>query len=182
MKIDLLITQWLNSFAAVYWPLDQAMILLSAFGVPIMVVLVATRWWRKENRGANRNTCLVAGLSFLLGLAINQLILLFVHRIRPYDAGVAHLIIAPSADWSFPSDHATAVAAIVASAWLRHLPRAALALGALGFIVCISRVFVGIRYASDVLGGVATGVIAAFLVQALYQDENKFSRWLVKLF
>jgi undecaprenyl-diphosphatase len=48
------------------------------------------------------------GFSFLLGLAINQLILLFIHRVRPYDAGVTNLLIARSGDFSFPSDHATA--------------------------------------------------------------------------
>ena len=37
-----------------------------------------------------------------------------MHRIRPYDAGLTHLIVAPSFDWSFPSDHATAAFAIVA--------------------------------------------------------------------
>jgi undecaprenyl-diphosphatase len=179
---DQTFTQWINSFATVNRSLDHLMVLFSAYGVPVMVLLVVASWWRRHNRGANRNACLVAGLSFFLGLALNQLILLFVHRIRPYDAGITHLIIAPSADWSFPSDHATAVAAIVASAWLRRLPRLALVLSILGFFICISRVFVGIHYASDVLGGVATGVIAAVLVQALYKDENRLSRWLVKLF
>src|SRR5262249_1926564 len=36
----------------------------------------------------------------------------FVHRLRPYDAGVTHLLIAPSHDPSFPSDHSTAVFSI----------------------------------------------------------------------
>jgi hypothetical protein len=38
---------------------------------------------------------IVAGLSFLLGLGLNQLILLFIHRLRPYDAGRTHLLIRP---------------------------------------------------------------------------------------
>ncbi len=41
-------------------------------------------------------------LSFLLGLAINQLILLLSSdRVRPYDGGISHLLISPSADPSF---------------------------------------------------------------------------------
>jgi len=50
---------------------------------------------------------LTASFSFLLGLALNQLILLFVHRIRPYDGGVTNFLIDRSADFSFPSHHAT---------------------------------------------------------------------------
>jgi hypothetical protein len=43
----------------------------------------------------------VAGLAFIIGLGLNQIILLFVHRIRPYDAGVSHLIVSWSGDWPF---------------------------------------------------------------------------------
>ena len=43
--------------------------------------------------------------TFLLGLALNQVILVFVHRARPYDDGVTNLLIARSADFSFPSFH-----------------------------------------------------------------------------
>ena len=35
-----------------------------------------------------RHVLLAAGFSFLLGLAINRLVLLFIHRVRPYDSGV----------------------------------------------------------------------------------------------
>lgn len=62
-----------------------------------------------------RHVLVATGLSPLLGLALNQLILLVVHRMQPYDGGVTHLLIARSADFSFPSDHATAVFAIAAA-------------------------------------------------------------------
>ena len=159
MNTDGLITQWLNSFSRLSWPLDELMIVLSSHGVPVMVIIVALGRWNRNDRVAKRHACLVSGLSFLSGLLLNQLLLLFIHRARPYDAGITHLIIPPSADWSFPSDHATAVAAIISAAWLRHQQGFALGPSLLGLLICISRVYVGIHFASDVLGGIATGML-----------------------
>ncbi|MDH8190437.1 undecaprenyl-diphosphate phosphatase, partial [Klebsiella pneumoniae] len=73
-----------------------------------------------------------------LGLALNQLILLLVHRMRPYDGGVTHLLTAPSADPSFPSDHATASFAIAAAFLLHGMWRAGLGFLAAAALVMFS--------------------------------------------
>lgn len=101
-----------------------------------------------------------------MGLLINQLILLFVNRVRPYDAGVTHLIIAPSGDPSFPSDHATAAMAIVAAIALNHHGRRAILLAVPAALLMFSRVYVGTHYISDVIGGLGTGLLAAVIIRA----------------
>jgi len=174
--MDIAITGWINAAAGGNAFLDPVMIAATRFGVPAMVLLVALQWWAKENRYHVRHAALSAGLSFLLGLAINQAILLFVHRIRPYDAGVTHLLIAPSADWSFPSDHATASFAIVAAFALQRLPRRALGFLVLALLVCWSRIYIGTHYLTDVLGGALTGVLGAVLVRALYRENSRLDQ------
>ena len=85
------------------------------------------------------------------------MVLQFVQRIRPYDAGVTQLSIAPSLDPSFPSDHATAAFAIAITI---------LAFGHRGkwlYLMCailisISRVYLGIHYVSDIAGGALQGL------------------------
>ncbi|WP_348644055.1 phosphatase PAP2 family protein [Mesorhizobium sp. B4-1-3] len=157
------------------------MIIISQIGVPLMVIAVALQWWSRADRSHVRHACLSAGLSFLLGLAINQGILLFVHRIRPYDAGVTHLLIAPSADWSFPSDHATASTAIVAAFAMQALPRRTLALFAVAFVICWSRIFIGTHYVSDVIGGAATAAIAALAVRLAYKENSRLDAFATRL-
>src|SRR5439155_6557953 len=103
--MDNTLTDWINGAAGYSAVLDAAMIFATRFGVPLIVFAVAGQWWARDQRGLVRHAAVSAGLAFLLGLAINQVILLLVHRIRPYDAGLTHLLIVPSADWSFPSDH-----------------------------------------------------------------------------
>src|SRR5437868_15102627 len=86
--MDATLTHWINAAAGISPFLDRAMIGVSQIGVPLMVLAVVLQWWAKVDRHHVRHAAVSAGLAFLLGLAINQFILLFVHRMRPYDAGV----------------------------------------------------------------------------------------------
>lgn len=170
------ITQWINAAAGANRILDHVMVAVTTFGVPVLIGCVVLQWWSRHDRPHVRHTAVVAGLSFLLGLGVNQIILLFVHRIRPYDAGLTHLIIAPSADWSFPSDHATAAFAIVAAFALQALPGRAIVFGVMALAIAWSRVFVGTHYVTDLLGGALTGLAAAILVGALYREGSRLDR------
>lgn len=156
--------------------LDVLMVAASQFGVPLLVLVVVLQWWSKHDRIRVRHACVAAGLSFLIGLAFNQVVLLFVHRVRPYDAGLTHLIIARSTDWSFPSDHATATIAIVAAFLFHGWRKRALGLFIGALIVCVSRIYVGTHYFTDVLGGAATGIIAAGAVRWLYWEDTWVDR------
>src|SRR5260370_8814940 len=106
-EFDAAVTHAINGLAERSAAVDFLMIWISAIGVPLLVLAVAGQWWRRTDRPHTRHVLIAAGFSFLLGLALNQIILLFIHRIRPYDGGVTHLLIARSAHPSFPSDHAT---------------------------------------------------------------------------
>lgn len=117
-----------------------------------------------------------AAQSFLAagtGWAISELIGFFFFRPRPFVAlaGVTKLIDRGSWERSFPSGHAT-VAFVFAmslllyahkarSSFLRALSYVAVALAVL---VALGRVFVGVHYPLDVLGGAVLGTLAAVAV------------------
>ena len=174
--MDHAITQLINSVAGSNGLLDSVMIVATKVGVPLLVALVVAQWWSKIDRTHVRHSCIAAGLSFLIGLGLNQIILLFVHRVRPYNAGVSHLIISQSPDWSFPSDHATASIAIVAAFALHGLPGRTLLFGVVALLICWSRIFVGTHYLTDVLGGSLIGVVAAMLVWVFYREGSRLDR------
>ncbi|KUM25875.1 phosphoesterase [Mesorhizobium loti] len=179
--LDAAVTRSINGHAGVNAAIDFLMIWVSAIGVPLLVVAVAGQWWRGSDRSHNRHVLVATGLSFLLGLAINQIILLFVHRIRPYDGGITHLLIDRSTDRSFPSDHATATFAIATAFLLHGMRRLGLWFLAAAVLVAISRVYIGTHYVSDVLGGAMTGIVGAILVRSLYREGTRVDRLITSM-
>lgn len=179
--LDVEATRLINGLAGGNGLVDQLMIQVSAFGIPVLVLAVAALWWWGDDRRRTRHILVSAGLSFLLGLGANQIILLLIDRTRPYALGLTQLLIAPSADPSFPSDHATAAFAIAAAFLLHGMVRSGFGFLLAAFLVATSRIYVGTHYASDVLGGAATGVAAAALVSALYRRGTRVDRFVTGL-
>ncbi|MBX5160628.1 MULTISPECIES: phosphatase PAP2 family protein [unclassified Rhizobium] len=180
--LDVAVTRAINGLAGHSAAIDYLMVWISGIGVPVMVMAVALQWWRGSDRPHIRHVIVAAGFSFLLGLGLNQLILLFIHRARPYDSGVTNLLIERSADFSFPSDHATATFAIAAAFLLHGARRSGFAFLAAACFVTFSRIYIGTHYASDVFGGALTGVIAALMVLAIYREGTKADRLITRIF
>jgi undecaprenyl-diphosphatase len=181
-ELDVAVTRAINGLAGHSAAIDYLMVWVSGIGVPVMVMAVALQWWRGSDRTHIRHVLVAAGFSFLLGLGLNQLILLFIHRARPYDNGVTDLLIERSADFSFPSDHATATFAIAAAFLLHGARRSGFAFLAAACLVTFSRIYIGTHYAGDVFGGALTGVIAALIVLVIYREGTKADRLITRIF
>ena len=179
--IDAGLTNWINSWSGHDWYADMFARWIASTGIPVMIVVVAVQWWTLQNRSHTRHVLLAAGFSFMLGLALNQLILLFIDRVRPYDAGVTNLLIAPSDDPSFPSDHATAAFAIAAVFLAYHFKGAKILLFA-ATLISASRIYVGTHFVSDIVGGAVTGILAAGVVLWIYREDTRADRFLTGIF
>lgn len=137
------------------------------------VLLLASAWWVKwpliamlGAAGDCRRRCLpratVAAFAAVAAAGVTVTILkeLF-DRARPPDSGVDAVGVIP-ASASFPSGHAaTAFAAAVAVGMF--YPRLRRPLLALAAVVALSRVYLGVHYATDVLAGSALGVLLGLL-------------------
>lgn len=180
-EFDAAVTHAINGLAERSAAVDFLMNWISVIGVPLLVLVVAGKWWQRTDRIYTRHVLVAAGFSFLLGLAFNRLILLFVHRMRPYDAGVTHLLIARSADPSFPSDHATATFAIAATFLVHGMRRVGVGFLTAALLMILSRVYVGTHYLVDVLGGALTGIVAAIVVRRVYGEGRRIDQFVTRI-
>lgn len=113
-KVDAALTDWINGLAGNEL-LNQIMITVSIHGVPLLIV-ARRRPMLKRPRESEHTPPLGRGWPDPPARAeISQVILVFEHRIRPYEAEITRLLIERSTDPSFPSDHATATFAITAA-------------------------------------------------------------------
>ena len=94
----------------------------------------------------------------------NEIIKVLVHRTRPFNAvpEVVRLIKAPK-DYSFPSGH-TAAAFAAAVVFFQLLPeKIGIPIIAFACLMGFTRMYVGVHYPSDVLGGAVVGTVGALL-------------------
>lgn len=131
------------------------------FWIFLTIVLLC---FRQTRRAGIYSAC-----ALIASLVVNNLILKnLVNRIRPYElVDGLQCIVAPARDASFPSGHTGASFASAVSMY-RQLPKkAAVFFIILASLIAFSRLYVGIHYPSDVLGGLATGIGIGLFVSAM---------------
>ena len=162
MSADLTLFHVVNGLAGHYPTLDGAMVACATYAPVLYALILLCCWiaWRQRWQRA----ATLAGVSALVALGIGQLVGMLFPRPRPYLAMAAHVLVTHAPDTSFPSDHAILVGAVTVGLWgLSRRLDVCLVVG--GMLVLVSRVFIGVHYPSDVLGGAILGGLVANAVR-----------------
>jgi membrane-associated phospholipid phosphatase len=102
-----------------------------------------------------------AGIATLVAVAVNQPIGNAFGEHRPYAAHPhALLLISPTSDFSFPSDHAVMAGAVAAGVWIVSR-RLGAVVAVLAVLMAAARVYVGAHYPGDVVVGLALGAMVS---------------------
>lgn len=105
----------------------------------------------------------------------NVLLKNLVARPRPYDVLEGLIPLVPRlSDYSFPSGH-TCASFACALILYRMLPgKKGIIFLILAFLIGLSRLYVGVHYPTDVLGGALVGILSSVMVLWLYRrDKNR---------
>ena len=156
--------------------LDPVFVALSVVGfaglVWILLAPALAIWARRPLATTTALTAACVWGSDLLAIAVKTL----VERPRPFERlAEADPLLGGTVGASFPSGHAaTSFAGAIVLAYL--VRRAVPALAALAVLVSFSRVYVGVHYPLDVLGGAALGSAVALAVVLLLRTPRRLSR------
>ncbi len=141
--------------------------------VPVIAAAVALAAWLWHSRG--RQIAAIVALAAAAAAGIFLPVKQLFHRVRPPGAVTYHIT-----TYSFPSGHATSATAIFVTAayvlWRERLISRGLAIsvGVAGpLLVGLSRVYLDVHWATDVLGGWAAGLFVAALSAALYDRLDR---------
>ncbi len=162
--------------------LDVAMLLItSVFSiwtvVIIIIMLLGTAWYCSECRD---NALTIIG-SILTGVLMVESLRPLFERARPIAIDIAYGL---ETSYSFPSGHSAAAASFFTCwgllFWRRiknPVIRACIAAGAMCAMVLIalSRVYLRVHFATDVLGGILIGMCAACIAVAAKTYYNRRS-------
>ncbi|MEW2522135.1 phosphatase PAP2 family protein [Actinacidiphila alni] len=154
---------------------DRAVEILGGYGlIGLTLLLAALCWWRVARRAPVADapaavagvawSGLAAGLALLLNIPIRAL----VQRPRPsvdHD-GLDVLVHGPAHHYAFVSDHATLIAAVAVGLFMVNRKAGAVAI-LLALAEGFARIYVGVQYPTDVIGGFALGAATTLLLAPL---------------
>ncbi|MEV8456403.1 phosphatase PAP2 family protein [Streptomyces sp. NPDC052095] len=153
---------------------DRVMEFLGEYGILLGLVLVVLWcWWSVRRRGtADDAVASVAGIVWAplaagIALLINIPIRGFVERPRPFrDHQGLEVLVTGKNDFSFVSDHATMAMALAVGLFVANRKFGVAAIG-LALLEGFCRVYMGVHYPTDVIGGFALGTAVALLLAPL---------------
>ena len=156
----------INGLAGRDHVLDILSVALSQFGPFVLLVALCLIWFlpaTDSGRERRQRLVLVAAIGTAGSLLVNQILIHIWNRPRPFAVQGAVLLLPPSQDPSFPSDHATFAFAVAVALFLvsKRVGAPAIVLAAL---ICFSRVYTGEHYVSDVVGGALIGMLATVAI------------------
>jgi undecaprenyl-diphosphatase len=181
-KFDSSILLWIqnNLRTGFLDPIMKALTMLGDKGLIWIAITLALLIVRKT-----RPLGVTCAVSMVIGLIVTNLIIKnWAARIRPYELIPGLQCIVPLAkDFSFPSGHATNS---LACGWVlfRKTPKKyGVPALILAILISLSRLYVGIHYPTDVLGGAVIGIGSACLSLALVPKlEKRFRRQFRKFY
>ncbi|MEU0947691.1 phosphatase PAP2 family protein [Streptomyces canus] len=157
---------------APHW-FDRVMEYVGEYGILLgMVLLILWCWWAGRRRGGEDAASSVAALVWAplaaaLAVLVNVPIRGFVERPRPFRTHEGlEVLVSGKTDYSFVSDHATITMAMAVGLFVANRKFGLVGI-ALALLEGFCRVYMGVHYPTDVIGGFALGTAVALLLSPL---------------
>ncbi|NUR00170.1 MAG: phosphatase PAP2 family protein [Streptomyces sp.] len=154
---------------APHW-FDRVVSLVGEYGLLLaMALLVVGCWWSVRRRGDEDAASSVAALVWApvaaaLAVLVNVPIRGFVERPRPFRTHDGlDVLVSGKTDFSFVSDHATITMAVAVGVFVANRKFGVVGIG-LALLEGFCRVYMGVHYPTDVIGGFALGTAVALLL------------------
>lgn len=166
--MDYTILTFINSFAG-KWPwLDTIGIIFSDFLIyALPLIIFGVYFFSKKRKKIGKMALKIIGAVILVAL-VEHITNQVVARPRPF---ISHnevyqlaKLFAPPTDFSFPSGH-TALAFAMSFSVLVDWKKFGLILLIPALLIGLSRIFVGVHYSTDILGGIITAALSVFIIE-----------------
>ncbi|WP_431222996.1 undecaprenyl-diphosphate phosphatase [Serratia sp. L9] len=182
-QLNYLLFAWLNaSPASPEWLIDFATFIARDLIAIIPLLIIGLWLWGPHNQlGSQREVVAKTTIALLFAMSAAAAIGMLLPHERPFVAGIGYTFLAHAPDSSFPSDHGTAIFTFALAFLFWHRAWSGVVLMTIAVAIAWSRVFLGVHWPLDMVGGFLVGCVGCLfsqLVWNLYGEAiaNKLTR------
>ncbi len=156
--------QAINGLAGKYVVLDWLMIICAVYLVLALVGLFIYLFIK------NKKKFVFVFFSMIVSWGIGQLIKLLSYTPRPFMQGATQLI-QHVPDSSFPSNHAAIFFSVAFALFFIKKKKLGIVFLGIALLVSFARIFTGLHYPIDVVGGILVGFIGTLIIYFLSRKK-----------
>ncbi|MGR7465139.1 undecaprenyl-diphosphate phosphatase [Klebsiella aerogenes] len=162
-----------------WWAIEVATFIAKDLIIIVPLLVVALWLWGPNQRQLVFKVMLALALSLSISWVIGHL---FPHD-RPFVGGVGYHFLHHAADDSFPSDHGTVIFTFALAFLFWHRVWSGTLLLVIASAIAWSRVYLGVHWPLDMLGGLLAGMCGCLGAQLLWQSGGHgLYQWLQRLY
>lgn len=171
--MDYTIFSFINSFAGKWLFLDSLAIFFAQYFVYWLVAGAVVAFFLIKSKKEKVRYLILATTGVILSrLVITELIRVIWRRPRPFVAHTVNSLIEHSASASSPSGHMAFLFALATAIYFIN-KRFGIIFFILSFVIGLARIFVGVHYPLDILGGIVVGVLSVVLLKILIKTRRR---------
>jgi undecaprenyl-diphosphatase len=179
---------WINGLAGhVAWIDDVIRTLSCDLFLPVVTIIALIAVWFSGRNLADRTRNQYGVICSLASMGIANLLVFIFNailpdRLRPFEAfpDKVHLIYYPPTDPSFPSNAAAASFGLATGIWVYNR-KLGYILSIPALIISFGRIYMGVHYPLDILGGFALAILATGIVATVMKFGKPVFDRLLKL-
>lgn len=169
-QLNYLLFAWINATpASPEWLIDLATFIARDLIAIIPLLIVGLWLWGAHSQlAAQREVVAKTTIALLFAMSAAAAIGALLPHERPFVAGIGYTFLTHAPDSSFPSDHGTAIFTFALAFLCWHRAWSGVLLMAVAVAIAWSRVFLGVHWPLDMVGGFLLGCVGCLFAQLVW--------------